>query len=358
MFQFPNNRQYWVCHQENQRLPDIVASRNISLDEEGVVRLSRRAVVVYDQDNDADYGATLAFLPFGSFSFGIVTDDEMFTASASFGQWSIAQDTSANVPSPTLDSDACGFNNTFVVSEDTDIHSSVSSTNTWTDQAVTLTTGKRHVCVDFKSKQWLAVSDGNTVKTINTSYAAQTTCTIPAGEEIVAMAYNAGYLGFATLNPLGDGMFYIWDGNATSANFSYYLGTNRAYWVLPFENTFMLLNGLGQLVYWTPSGMLPIGALPVYYTKGYINDYRNVPNFSFPRSAATEGDTILFAVSGNLEVPDEFGRDYIPSMPDGIWCYDKKGGLYHKYSYSGSKLIQNTISTANVNTTNNTFTCC
>lgn len=357
-FQFPANRTNWVCTQNNDKLPDIVNSFNINLDKEGYVRLSKRTVQLINNDANSNYDLPLGIYETGYSEFYVATDEDCFDFDlvATAGSWNITEDTSTDNPSGDVDSSTCIFGGDMVYTESTDVHTLNLTTGTWTDRAVTLTTGKRHPCANFKSKNWLAIADGNTILTYTSAYASGTTCTIPAGEEIVAVAYNAGYLGFATLSEYGGGTFYVWDGNQTAANYAYSVGSNRVFWITPYKNTFVLMTGELQLLYWTPSGLLPLEAMPLYYTQGGANDRRNVYNYCIPNSVTTLGDTILFNHTADNENVDEFNQPFMMNNAGGIYCYDPIAGIYHKYAHSGAQIIQNKFANTAINTTDNTIT--
>jgi len=358
-FRFPQNGYSFVVNQRNDRLPDIVETRNMNFDEEGYVKLSRRTVNVYDVTDEADWDTPQGYYMSSIGDYSVATSDEMFEVDlgTSTSGFSASQDARANVPSPVSDTSTTFFNDEFVVTESTGASSR--SGTTWTDRSgtITLTSGKRHPCCNFKSQNWLAIGDGNTVKTYDVSWAAQTTCTIPVGEEIRSIAYNAGLVGFVTLNENEEGSFYVWDGNTAAANYSYAIGANSGFFVVAHKNTFLVLSATGQMLYWTPSGMEPLTALPVYYTQGSINDYRNFSYILYENAAVSVGDTLLFNVSAELENNDEYGNAYLPNMPGGVMCFDPIIGLYHKLSASNAKLIsEDTIATTSVNTTTNQLT--
>ena len=51
----------WTVRQDNAKLPDIVATRNVSFDKNGFLSLSKPTIAFINYDDDNDLGLPIAF---------------------------------------------------------------------------------------------------------------------------------------------------------------------------------------------------------------------------------------------------------------------------------------------------------
>jgi hypothetical protein len=348
----------WTVQYANEKMPDIVATRNLTFDKEGYIRLSKPVMAFFTSADDADHHRPIKFARQATNLIWSVTQDRPFACDFRQGRIYVYEDGLANVPQgESLKTSATWFNSTLVVTEGADIKTFTPSTPEWTDISVTLNSSGNHPCVGFISRATVAVGDTlNTVVQYNTSFASGgSTLTIPTGYRIYGMAYNNGFIGISAYDGSfnGNGMFFVWDGSTTAANYAYPLNTNTATTVIPYKNSFAVYNGINQILFWDGRGLVELANMPSYYTSGYGDSTRGL---SSPTSYFVDGGIFLLNTNGSLLEEDGFGRLFIPGQSGGVWCYDDMVGLYHRHGTTGNKLIHNKLISGDVDTTANTIT--
>jgi hypothetical protein len=258
------------------------------------------------------------------------------------------------------------YNNELVLTQATNICTfSAGATSPWTDRALSpaLTSGKAHpVAVNQAGSATgptLLIGNGNKIQHYNSSWVTSTLAqlTIPTEYEITAIAYNRNLVGIATWSELNlEAHFYIWDASASSANYAYPLGSNRAYFVAPYKDTFVTLTGQGQLLRWAPTGMEQLGALPSFYTTAVLGDIDDTADVAHSSSYEVDGDILLFCINGVVEQQMSEPNRELQTQPSGVWCYDPEVGLYQRYSFSSCKLFARDFSTSGVDISTNVIT--
>ncbi len=335
------------------------ATKNVTLDEEGVIKLSPRMVNIFDNTDDADFDLPVAFGRTTGGTFYVATKDEPFNVSLGGVTKTIAEDAASDNPNLTTNSHGVWWQNRFYESTATTV--SYNSAGTWTADVISsLTSGVRHYLAVFKNKNSLAVANGNTVKLYNTSHSNTVTLTLPADYEVIGLAYNYYKLGIITrLGSDSSGQnsnsyFFTWDGVTTEAGSGVDIGAYTALGITPYKSSFAILSGEGQLLYWNGGGLDVLASFPFYFSPQRFNDNLNFQ--SFGDNMIVDGDTILINVAFDLDGAGEKSEKYTANNPSGIWCYDPSVGLYHKFSPSISKSYNHWITSANVDTTTNILT--
>lgn len=348
----------WTVQYANEKLPDVIATKNVTFDKEGYVRLSKPTIAFYTATDDADFGMPVKFARQTNNSYMVVTTDRCFVIGMEAGQFYAAKDTSTNAPQGAgYDTHATIFNNELAVVENADIKTWDFDWG-WTDQTVTLASTAAHPAVNFVSQVKLAVTDANNeVELYSTAYAAGTKLVIPSGWRVSSMAYNRGYLGIGTYDGRfqGNGYFFIWDGNTAAANYAYPINTNGVFTVIPYKDTFIIFTGNNQLLSWTGSGLTPLVNFPAYYDSG-IDATSYASGNSLADSYYVDGDIFYLNRDGGLQEADSAGRLYVNGQPAGIWCFDPAVGMYHRHGTTGTKMLISHINEGDVNTTDNEIT--
>jgi hypothetical protein len=356
----------WTVQYSNDKMPDIVGTRNLTFDRDGYIRLSKPTISYYSDVDDSDFGLPLLHANADAIGiYHVCTNEAIFElnmVAGTGGYVTVAQSSATGVPStstsyPELPG-AVVFNKLLHYSIQNDIYSRNSATlaSDWTDRNVTGLEVNRHPLVNFTSNATLAVGDGNNVEQYNTAYSAGTTLVIPANVSVTGMAYNNGYLGITTtdFSRNGQGMFFVWDGKTAAANFSYAVGCSVSSAVIPYKGTFAFLTGNGQLMYWTGAGIETLADLPSYFTNASL--FTLNADCCRQESAYSEGEVIYINIDSTLSGATENGDTYLPNQNGGIWCFDPMVGLYHKSAPTGTKVIVDVIPTSDVDTTANTLT--
>ena len=361
---FPINRQ-WKVVQNADIGGNLLATKNINFDKDGVATLSERVVTLFNADNDADIDTPLAGYFNGTDLTTLVTADEVFDINIWDTVPTATQTAPAfgDTPDPdTVNSAAVFFNNEWVLTENTEICTfSSGATSPWTKRTLSpaLADNYFHPLAVNLANNSLCIGNRYGVAQINTSWATGTLSqlTLPSGFEVTALAYNRNLLGIVTWSERNDeAYFFIWDAGASSANYAYPIGSNRGYFVAPYKDTFIILTGKGQLLRWASTGMEQLAALPSFYTTSVLGDIDDRADKTLHCSYYVDGDVLLFNIEGSVNQQGSEPYAYFPTQPSGVWCYDPAVGLYHRYAVSAPKLLAEVIATTDVNTTTNVIT--
>jgi hypothetical protein len=349
----------WTVRQNSDKLPDLIATRNLTFDKEGYLRLSKPTVAIFTSSDDADLGRPVKFARQSSNFYWVLTQNKQFAVDFRQGRISVVKDSLANVPiGDDARSYAEMFNSTVAFAEGTDIHTLNLNALEWTDIAVTLNgTGKHPMCA-VTSLNTLAVADTrNTIVQFSSSgfSSGGSTLTIPVGYRVVSMAYNNNLIGLVALDGMfnDNGMFFVWDGVTTAANYAVPLNTNTGTTVIPYKNSFVVFTGVGQLLFWDGKGLVDLAQFPSYYTDGYI---AALDGSSCASSYFVDGGIFLLNMSGGLAEEDEFGRLFLPTQSGGTWCYDSAVGLYHRHATTGNKVQNESLVAGSVTTADSEIT--
>jgi hypothetical protein len=192
------------------------------------------------------------------------------------------------------------------------------------------------------------------VARVNTSWTVAVTLTLPADYRVLSITTNGNYAYIATRHEEnGEAMLFLWTGINTTNDGSYGVGTYGITTVRKYGSSVALVDTLGRLLQFNGSGFSELGSLPVYFTRtnwgDANNDYANMYN----RGMVVDGDLIFINISN--ETQDTLYR-YLPNQLGNIWCYDPKVGLYQRYSFTNTEVLTGTVTTANINTTDDILT--
>lgn len=355
----------WTQPNTSDKYGNVWASMNMNFDETGYIKLSPRSVNLFDDSADTsnladtDFDTPVAFGRYGFGTFRIATTDEPFNLTLSDTAKTIAEDAGSNNPNLTSASHGVWWQNRWYTSTATTV--SYNSSGTWTADAITsLTSGKRHYMEVFKNRNELCVSNGNVLKQYNTSHSGTTDLTIPSDFEIVGLAYNNNKMGVITrlgsdsAGQNANAYLFIWNGSTTSAQAGYDLGATQAIAIAPYKSSFVVLDSEGKLQYYNGGGLEILAQFPFYNEEGRVGDFLNF--IAYGTSMVSDGDILYINIHFDIDSRGAKRNRIYRNNPSGIWCYDPRVGLYHRYSPSISQTYMHTITEANVNTTTNVFT--
>jgi hypothetical protein len=333
----------WVQANSSDLLGNIWYTKNISFDNVGYLSLSNSPRTIYNEALSGDFD-NVNGIEYYSSSFYATTWNKM---------WSInirplieLPTIGVSTPSGDIEGSMCYFGDDLVVVQDTDVD--YKPAGDWVDTNISLTSSGQHDSVHFLSQNALAIADVNTVKL----YAAQisatptliTTLTIPEHFEITKMEYLNQYLYIGTKNKnSGKAALFVWNGSGTGASQVYEVTTPHIQSLCAHNNSIYILESNGAISRFNGSGFTQVAALPIFYVGGFtsgssVSIYKGVMQ--------SNGRVIYINFSDSTN-----STRRILNQPDGIWCYDENIGLYHKYSNTLSQVVQDTIGTADVNTT-------
>jgi len=374
MVKLPINTRYTQLN-TSDLTGDLWYSKNIDLSEEGYAKLSSRVVSLFNESITGNVRLPLAFGRGSEFAGSI---DYAITQSGTKGYWltllpnsiTLNIDVGTGVPTLTNDSHGIWYRNLWHVTDDTELYTktSLADTATYTAKSASLTSGKAHPLEVFKNRDTICVGNGNTVKQFDNTYSASTTLTLPTDYEVVDLAYSNYQMGVLTVlsdsaaNQYQEAMFFVWDGTSTSATQGITIGSDAGIAVIPYAGSFVILNRLGELKFFTGGGWQLLATLPFFYKKliwGLTSTFGS--GFSSARNSLgdvmkVDGDNIYFNFNGLLNSYGSRQEQYSQNNPGGILCYNTDIGMYHKYSPSISPANLLTVTSANINTSDNSFT--
>lgn len=341
-------------------------TKNINLDEEGYIKLSPRTVSIVSQEDNADVGRVTSFGRNTSGFYAVGSNDALLITSTPTSLSTIA-DPGASCPTTfSDDSNGVYWQNRWYATTATALWYKTISSGAWTNTGITFSNTADHTLEVFRNKESLCVSDGNTVKLINTSHSVTVTLTIPADYEIIGLSFNKDQIGITTkLSDVADSQnqeayFFTWDGGANLssstalANSGYPVGSDTICGITPYKSSWVLLTRSGELKYFNGAGFQTLATLPFYYQNMVWGDSGNREMFG--DSMQVDGEVIYINISAQLNTYGKKHEEYLVNYPTGILCYDPKVGIYHRYAPSISKASMLTVTDANVDITNNILT--
>lgn len=313
---------------------NISESKNIDFSQKGYLKLSNSPRAVINEVIDANWDRVSVILFNG--------DSSNYFSQGWDEPFSISTDVLANIPTLIVDAnapngglaaDATWFDAKLAVSESTDLKYYDSSTNTWTDTNVSLTSGGQHPVQNFLNKSALAVCNINTVKLYSVLSATPTlltTLTIPADFIITSAKYFNQNLYVGTRHKFGGkAAMYIWNGEGTAAQTVIETKANIIHDICVFQDSVISLLSNGGLFRVNGSTLQFVDAFPIYYTERVLTDPLNI-NLYHNIMQPTES-VIYISFSDN-----DNETQIMLNQPAGTWCYDPEVGLYNKYSFSNS----------------------
>lgn len=336
----------WAITQSLEKGLGLLATKNIDFDNAGFATLANRTITIFDETDDASFTS-----PVGVYQAPDLTKLEGISGnpySITMGAvpTTISSDTGqTNVPALSQNTSQAFFNSKQFITENAALKYYDGSA--YTNPSVSLTSGKRHPMTVHRGNNTLMIGDGNSVIQLNTSLSSTVNLAIPADTsvEVVGIAYNRALAAIITWDAKNhEAWLYIWDGATAAANYAYPLGSNRAFFVVPYKDTFVCLTGLGQLLEWASDGMSELASLAIFYTSAILGSIANRIDIAHDTAALVDGNKILFNLKAYAAAKGSEPSVYNPKMPGGMWCYDPAVGLYHRHAPSGVKLRQTTFS--------------
>jgi hypothetical protein len=350
------NSRVWQQSNASDLLGNIFVTKNITFDKQGYLTLSYSPRAVIDQ----------ATASFGNVVSMIYNSDYSYFTATEISPWQVETDAlgdqptliaTAGVPTTDIQTGIDYVNALLVVSQDTDVDYYDTAANTWTDTDIVLTNTSpgQHPVVLVLSLNALAIADLNTVKLYSSAAFDATpdlitTLTIPSSFYITQMIYHNQNLYVATKNLVGTkAAMFVWNGNGTAAQQAYQVDSNIIFSICAHKDEIFALLGNGALMKFNGGGFDFAAGFPIYYTDMALVDYANIGMYKDIMKSNGYVLYINFSNTQNLV-------NSLTCQPDGVWCYDDRVGLYHRYSNTNSKVSVQDIATASVNTTTNQIT--
>lgn len=354
----------WSQPNNSDKFGSLWATKNITLDEAGYLKLSPRAVRLIGESDNDDFGVPLAIGKFQQGQFQVLTSSNAnFVVEFSTIALNATEDSGSSEPTATFDSDAKFWQNRWHASTATTVVSkdaNGSASATWTSRITGLTSGVKHIIEVFDSRNNLVVSNGNVLEQYDTSYANTVDLTIPSDFEIVGAAYNDGKMGVITATGSGttgqtlESKFYLWTGSETSAT-GWGVGSDLCMCIAAYQSSWVILTRNGQLKLFNGGGFTELAALPFYFSKNWWSTPSGGAILDVHGNSAmwVDGDKVFINLGLLLNPFGKKEEQQLPNVPSGIWCYDPAvTSVYHRTAGSNSPvyLVQVNASAADTAT--------
>lgn len=312
----------------------------------GKVRVSRRTLITTDSTDDADLGLPIAFVRSSADTtdrWWAICGAVLFKTTDSAPGGAMTQDAIASTPTglSAISSDMVDFNGSLIVSQSTDLNKLTAGTWTatwWTgagnlNQAV-LTSGIAHpLCVSLKTNLLLA-GDGNLVHTVDKNNNVKNSRVIlPSEFEVIWIrsTYDGTWIG-ARNKFNREAKAFFWDEYAENYNRGYGLKDEMTFSGCIKDGIPYTVNGLGQLLRYTDTGFEEVGVFPVFQQ---IN--KKLDDGVSVRTNIHRNGMAVIENKIHINICSLLNQDEVKSLenfPSGIWTFDDKQGLRHKYGLS------------------------
>lgn len=350
MYKLPVNRR-WTSDYSSSEFGSFVAAQNIDLDKEGTLTLSHKSIAIYSQDDDGDFDRVQSISYLTGQGYVLITRDHAYLLNLNDGptvtEIGSSPSFSANSDGVTWQARAYATHTTKLVYWDG---------SSWSDAVTGLTNSIPHpVCV-LEHRNEIAVGNGNTVQTYNTSHSLQNTLTIPTDFEVQTIRAKGNDVFVGTRNKSGgEAKVFLWNASGSVAQAQYGVRASRVYSLCPYLDTIIAVVNTGQILRFSQGGFMPLkdslgveANFPVWYSN-YLweeNDETSSEKV-FNRGTVAEGDLLYINVGSGVQSNES--RTLLHNFPSGVWCFDPKMGLYHKALPSSDQLQSNTVSSISNN---------
>lgn len=336
IFKLPQNGQ-WSQLNKGDTLGTLYGTRNIELDDLGVIRLARRTTR-FGQTTTGNYLDLHAVEYYGGFFY--YASNRIFRSSSQFGGFT--EDTSSGAPSSQV-SDLCVWNGSMYAARTSRVSQLTGSTwtNDWsTSNFANTSTGFVHPIEPNVTNQNLLAGDGNILRKIASDGTVDVAVTFPSHLRVLWIRRGLGvnYIGLgvqdSSPSPTNHGAVAIWDGLDTT------IGANRIIWLNGRTPIIGEVDDSGVLYILTPDGVLH------RYNGSGFSELAELPirrNFAL-RGTNWGGSATLFGwvaprgmkfIRGKLHVSLNASPLKAPEFQSGVWCYDPEvNAFYHKYGVS------------------------
>lgn len=354
MITIPSTTKQWVQTNESDLTGNLAQTKNITFDDKGYLQLSNSSRAIMDESIDTDFNRPAVILFSSDYGYFVETTENAFQVSTEILTTRPTEIVTSGVPVGDVQSDAVWFGGLMPVTQNTDIKYYDPVANTWTDTNVSLTNSGQHQLVNFLGITSLAVANVNTVNLYATPISATpiliTTLQIGLDFNITSMVYFNQNLYIGTHHLYGGHAFmYVWNGLGSAAQQAYEVDSNTIFSMCVYKDSIVCFTGNGSLLQFNGGGFNFLAGFPIYYTDQALVDETNI---GMDKNIMKANGELLYILFTNRE--NNAAR--LLTQPDGLWCYDPKVGLYHRYSLSMALVQIENPQTSAVNTTTNQIT--
>lgn len=352
-FQVPSEEKLWIQPNKGDSFGNLYSTWNMDFDTVlGKARLAARPVIITDSTDDTDLGIPTAFVRYteGTDRWWALCGTRLFrtvgTNPASSFTEAVSDDGGSTSPPTTMtavSSDMVVFNKKLYVSDSTGINqldATVWDNNWWitTLGKTALQSGIPHPLYVSKKTNLLLIGDGEFIHTVdkNNNVGYKRLIFGPEYQCVWIRSANDGSWFGLRHKFNGEAIAVFWDEKAENYNRPYGLKSNYTYACAIKGEIPYVVNDAGQLLYFTGFSFSEAAVFPVYRQTG--KRWQN--SFTISRSVHRNGMAVINGEVHILLTSKINGgilSDVIENFPSGIWTFNEKQGLRHKYSLSQYK---------------------
>jgi hypothetical protein len=349
----PENTEFFVSN-GSDFVQNIHNTKNVDFDEEGYIRLSAPFARYLNGTENTELGVPYDIIAIDTADY----DDQKYkvvTADSSFDIDLQSYTITADAGAPVNNTDSSRFvgwkNGDWYSNVDGDIYSLQEPLGTVWD--IENTDGADYIEVLTNRNTLVGATANSSIQqytendmdgTTPPSTNSEDTLQLPRNFDITGMAYSNYRLGIATINRTGgNAYFFVWDGVTTSANQGLPVSAQSILDVVAYQNSWAIVTSAGELLYFNGAGFDLLGKLPVAFTRANWCVFNTNATYTHGRTMQEDAG-ILYLNIGSFLSSSEDDSGLLKGFYSGVWCYDPKVGLYHRYGISNSKLYKGSVS--------------
>ncbi len=347
-FEIPTKEKLWIQPNKGDLFGNIFASWNLDFDSApGNVKVSPRAIIRTDDTDDGDIDLPLAFVRSSADTtdrwWALTANVVLKNTNTDPNGSAFVQDNSSPSGSPSnltaASSDMVEFNGSIIVSDKNDLNKMTAGTwdYSWWDttlaQSALVDSIAHPLCVAIKSNI-LMIGDGNSMHTVDKNNKVKVSRVIlPTEFEItwIRSTYDGAWIG-ARSKLKREGKVFFWDEKSENFNRSYGVKNDISFACVIKGGIPYIVNGVGQLLKFTGVGFEEVAVFPCYGKRNQLLNDGQTPPMNVHRNGMSIIDdkihiNICSAINATVTTATE-------EFPSGVWVYDEKQGLRHKYGFS------------------------
>lgn len=352
MIKIPNETKQLTQSNRSDILGNILVSFNLDLTSNlGKIRFSPRMILNTTEDAGGSLNVATAFVFFEGVWWA--TAGNFVWKQPSGVESTFAKDAGTGTPTDLLSADTnpdmIAWKNVLYVSGNNKIYKLPSPFTTWT--AITGGDGSQGSIVRYGNKLYfvnndteIAYTDGTTITVpsgTNPNTTASTLDLANSGEsKITCMRASSNRIWIGTASRGGKGRVYEWDGvSVTEINF-YTLESQAVMAMAIKDDVPWIVDAEGRLLVFNGGSFQEKARLPV--PKGFFlhnqmlltptSETATEDRFIHFNGISVQDESILLLISNRYQANDNLPLD--ERLPSGVWEYNERNGLHHKYSLS------------------------
>lgn len=351
MFKIPVNNQINQLN-ESEFSGILSSTRNIDLSDYGIIKLAPFTFSIASQLDDAKLdGVSSMFSADGNWEKLVVASDDTFSidiVTESIGASLTNETTSESAPTPGANDDVIYFNGDWVVSDGGSVYRR--DNGSWTAITGTpVSATNPNVFAKFPYQNSMLIANSNEVALVDSDWNVVVTLDLPERYIVKSMDTNGAYAYIGVEDSeANEGALFRWLGAGEAHNGMHPVNAYSVDSVTRYQQSVACVTNYGELLYFNGSGMARLAKFPPYDKSTLMSG-----GLSHNRGMIADGDKIYILTNSRV------GNEYSVMMENGfggVWCFDPKIGLYHKYSTSRNKFLEKQLLVGNVDVNTDTIT--